>query len=646
MTAPRQESPCLSDRDLAEFNTGQLDDETVVQRIAEHLGGCESCDSRLSALPQDWIVALLQAPDPLQSIANAEALDLSFSVAATKSRAKSESNIGRAYRDVRTPAAGNLPVRIDRYFVVRKLGQGGFAEVFLAKDPERNQLVAIKTPRTDKLSTREQRDSFLREARTVATLDHPHIVPMFDCRELPDGRCIVVMKYIEGETLHSAMKKGRFKSWETAELVACVADALHHAHAKGIWHRDVTPANILLDREGRPHLTDFGLALHKHQQAADPFPYAGTARYMPPEQKQGDSKRLDGRADVWSLGVVLYELLTRERPFREASPGKSDAEGQESSHRPLLSVAPTTPPELARICDRCLRHDVSQRYETAADLAADLRAFVRRPSRWQVALATGFAAALVLGVIGVVIALTASPPNPSPIVPIGIAAAAPEGASGKSVAAPTWRPIFKHKPTEAAWHHVGNNTYDPDTQRERLLTRHDFDRGFLTFGELTTSDFQVRYVMSIENWKGSGGFYWGMHADREAFPERLHRCLVLVARRVLSDPTKLELSMEDMEFIPSPFDNTKLVCRHSNQFAWARVELPARPALALHLIIEQGKIVELRLNDRVVPLRWEGNNVPWSAMSPADYGFMTFNGVVVFENASLDSEVPENGEAE
>ncbi len=272
------------------------------------------------------------------------------------------------------PQDPGLPERLGRFMIERQLGRGAFGDVYLADDPELNRKVALKVPRRERFSSPEDMDIFVQEARTAAGLTHPGIVTIHDVVREGDS-LFIVQEYIAGQDLAQYLKTQ--SSWLSAEqavgLLMSIAEALSFAHQKGFVHRDLKPANILLDAQLRPCVADFGLAVHETLQRRRRGDRSGTPAYMSPEQVRGETHRLDGRSDIWSLGVILYELLTGRQPFHGDTRNELFDEIKHRDPSPTRQRQPQVPAELDRICLKCLNKQVTDRYSSALDLVDDLR---------------------------------------------------------------------------------------------------------------------------------------------------------------------------------------------------------------------------------------------------------------------------------
>src|SRR5713226_2397746 len=273
--------------------------------------------------------------------------------------------------------------RLGPYEILSAIGAGGMGEVYRARDTRLDRIVAIKVLPAHLADEPERRERFEREARTIASLNHPHICVLHDIGR-QDGIDFLVLEYLEGETLAQRLLKGPLPIEQVLQYAIEIADALDKAHRKGITHRDLKPGNIMLTKSGSK-LLDFGLA--KLRQDAAPVvslskmstadsltaqgTILGTLHYMAPEQLEG--KEVDGRTDIFAFGAVVYEMATGKKAFAGKSQASLIAAILQIDPPPMSSLQPMTPPMLDRVVKKCLAKEPEKRWQAASDLFDELK---------------------------------------------------------------------------------------------------------------------------------------------------------------------------------------------------------------------------------------------------------------------------------
>jgi eukaryotic-like serine/threonine-protein kinase len=263
------------------------------------------------------------------------------------------------------------------YRIEKKIGEGGMGEVFLAQDTSLNRKVALKFLPPEMQQDPVARKRFFREARSAAALDNPYICSIHEVGEF-EGKDFIVMEYVDGQTLMEKLRRGRLSLSQSLQIATETAEALQAAHGKGIIHRDLKPSNIMLTKTGHAKVMDFGLAkqivpsggIDSREDTVSAMTRSGmtlgTLAYMSPEQLRGEA--VDARSDIFSFGLVLYEMLTRTHPFRKESPMETASGILHEEPKPVGAIMPAIPADLEKLINHCLRKEAERRIQHMDDV--------------------------------------------------------------------------------------------------------------------------------------------------------------------------------------------------------------------------------------------------------------------------------------
>jgi predicted Ser/Thr protein kinase len=626
---------CPGGDDLLAFASGRLAEPSSVE-IAKHVGQCSDCELFLESHSRPlWRVdprgrlfegepevqrmiaaakALLADARPQQS---AESVSTKTELA-TEGFSKSESKT-RTYR-------AQVPEGLGRYHIDAILGEGAFGKVFRAYDRELDRLIAIKLSHPEQEAVFQQ--SLLDEARLAAQLRHPGIVAIYDVGRASDGSTFVVMEYVDGQSLRELLARERPSVDRAARIIEEVAKAVHYAHKRGLIHRDLKPSNLLIDHQGDVRVADFGLALVEDQQRSRAGEFAGTPAYMSPEQVRGEAHRLDGRTDVWALGVILYEMLTGRRPF-QGKRGEVLDEIQHRAPKPPRQYDERIPIEVERACLKCLEKQPERRYSTALDLAEELARWRdprgRKRRAWPLVLAAAAACLLAVGGgVGLLVAL--------------------HGVSGRTIGAASsmsrvdldspenlfrWQPLLDRPPRPL---------FEPTDIRERWsydAVRKDVQVSspapcFLEMGETKSPGYKLKVGMARTGGRGWAGLFFGYQPTAPRNGRRTWSCQAISLDSSASNKLIIRRDLIELQEVQNTFTSN---CRRYN---W--IEVPSYGANVRYLTFS--------VSDRKVDeVRWEGEPLSklcdlkgQPSVGPCDgkFGVVNCQGTTVFSDVEYE----------
>jgi len=390
--------------------------------------------------------------------------------------------LGSLDENDRREEPSRIQMEFGDYELLEEIGRGGQGVVYRARQKSLNRTVALKVIGLGQWSSTPHLKRFRHEAEAAARLEHPQIVPIYEIGER-DGSCYFSMQFIEGGQLDQILKREPMSPRRAAELLVKIARTVQFAHEHGILHRDIKPGNILVDKNGEPHLTDFGLARLIEQQSTitNSFDVLGTPSYMSPEQAAGHTKELTAAADVYSLGAVFYQMLTGEPPFAGGTTYETIRMVLESEPRNPRTRNPKVDVELATICLKCLEKNPTRRYQSAGELADDVERWLRhepiqargtnfftRGRKWlQRNPTTALVAALLTGLIAAVAVIVSRSDLFRPMPSSGVAVLPFENLSGNP-----------------------DNAYFADGIQEEILTRLAGIAGLKVISRTSTQHYQ------------------------------------------------------------------------------------------------------------------------------------------------------------
>ncbi len=554
--------------------------------------------------------------------------------------------------------AGVLPKALGRYELLEELGSGAFGRVFRGHDTELRRTVAIKILKKEQFASQADLDSFFEEARLMASVHHPGIVMVHDVGT-DQGLDYIVTQHVAGGTLHDRLSRGALTHTESAELISQCARAVHAAHRVQLYHRDLKPRNILLDEQGRAVVADFGLAIRRRDQNDRVGEISGSANFMAPEQVRGDVNLIDGRTDLWALGVILYLMLTNELPF-QGSMHSLITDIQKRVPVPPRQLNESIPRELEQICLKCLEKTMGNRYSTAFDLAEDL-------DRWLTSRPGSAHEVFELPTVKTMAAPSApadAPPTRRPpwrniLVSLVILAglgwiahglyfSAPNSTTGDKPPDPfrvdevavVRRPftLLEVAPKPTVWpdkEAITTARWFFDEKHQELLVDVP-EVGLMGLGQTGSQNFRIRSAVSLNSTVGTAGIFWGHKEGVSKLGVKEWKCHAVVVEGILVPrlgQVKNKLCYREITFTEAP--------------GFAVPGMSSHPYLSTDVIISNpGELVLTVHQDRLTNIQWGGQDfssilekqagsLPIELNSQGVFGVLALGTSAVFSDARV-----------
>jgi serine/threonine protein kinase len=532
-------------------------------------------------------------------------------------------------------------IRPGRFEIRRRLGSGGFGTVHLAWDHLLHREVAIKRPQTKLNASAEQ--NFLHEARSAARIRHPGIVMVHDVGVDDDGP-FIVYEFVEGGSLKERVSGRAWPPAEALTLALRLAEALTEAHKQGLTHRDLKPANILLDRMGRPQIADFGLALEHEHQADRRGEVAGTEKYMAPEQVRGAVHQVDGRTDLWALGVILYELLTGHVPF--AGRDSAELQGQILAHdpRPPRQWDEAIPASVEKLVLHLLSKPQGGRPGSASEVAEQLQSLLveqgtvqansSQPALGQSSIGVVSIAAVALvaaiAVLAVLwIAGQEGGPRPTDLdrgnLPALTSARSAESASASHPSdfpAGVWSNLLEREPLAILF---------SDKARRQLasgtLTMHSETPAMLQLGRAPAGQYSLRVTIQADVWDGDTGLFLGF-GSAEQNPG-FDQCLLIGVADRGNDTISVQRRIMTQQRVGLQLQTSFLELMATQDV----IHRPVEGAARLQVDVQGERIGAVFLNGNLI--EFPQSRHPLSVRTDDRFGVFLLHGTSSFSNAAI-----------